>query len=76
MTVPPHTLAWDQQEDSESSVASDRTPQTPSWSSSEQRTAERSTGSETRSGTSSPLVWRERLLMGAETSPESLESGT
>ncbi|XP_037631419.1 centrosomal protein of 295 kDa isoform X4 [Sebastes umbrosus] len=74
VTVPSHTLAWAQQEDSESSVASDRTPQTPSWSSSEQRTAERSTGSETRSGTSSPLVWRERLLMGAETSPESLES--
>ncbi|XP_059187082.1 centrosomal protein of 295 kDa-like [Centropristis striata] len=58
----------DPQEDSESSVASDATLQTPSWSSSEQRAAERLSGSET-----SHLIWRERLLMGSGTS-ESSES--
>ncbi|XP_054460001.1 centrosomal protein of 295 kDa isoform X2 [Anoplopoma fimbria] len=67
VTVPSHTLGWDLQEDSESSMSSDRTLQTPSWSSSGQRTADRSTGS----GTSSGGVWRERLLIGAGTSPES-----
>ncbi|XP_078103166.1 centrosomal protein 295 isoform X1 [Sander vitreus] len=72
--VPPHTLDRDLQEDSESSVASDTSQQTPSWSSSGQRTAERSTGSGTSSGRSSNVIWRERQLMGAGTSPESSES--
>ncbi|XP_029301688.1 centrosomal protein of 295 kDa isoform X2 [Cottoperca gobio] len=74
VTVPLHTLGWDLKEDSESSVASDTTLQTPSWSSSGQRTAERSTSSETSSSRLSHLIWRERLLMGAGTSPESSES--
>ncbi|XP_039646701.1 centrosomal protein of 295 kDa isoform X2 [Perca fluviatilis] len=72
--VPPHTVDRDMQEDSESSVASDTSQQTPSWSSSEQRTAERSTSSGTSSGRSSSVIWRERQLMGAGTSPESSES--
>ncbi|XP_034385039.1 uncharacterized protein cep295 isoform X3 [Cyclopterus lumpus] len=73
-TVRSHTLGWDRQEDSESSMSSDRTLQTPSWSSGVQRTSERSTGSGTSSGRSSHLFWREMLLIGAETSSES--SGT
>ncbi|XP_073340063.1 uncharacterized protein cep295 isoform X3 [Pagrus major] len=72
--VPSHNVDWDPQEESESSVASDRTLQTPSSSGSEQRTAERRAGSGTSSERSSYLVWRERLLMGAGTSPESSES--
>ncbi|KAM6931874.1 uncharacterized protein cep295 isoform 2-T2 [Lycodopsis pacificus] len=72
VTVPSPALGWDRLEDSESSVSSDRTPQAPSWSSSGQRTAERSTSS----GTSSGGVWKKRLLMGAGTSPESSGSDT
>lgn len=73
--VPLYTVDLDPQEESESSVASDGTLQTPSWSSGGQRTAERPTGSGTSSLRSSHLIWRERLLMGAGTSPESSESG-
>uniref|UniRef100_UPI0037E8AC82 centrosomal protein of 295 kDa n=1 Tax=Semicossyphus pulcher TaxID=241346 RepID=UPI0037E8AC82 len=65
---------WDPQEESESSLASDRSLQTPSWSSRGQQTAERPTGSGASSMRSSHLAWRERLLMGAGTSPESSES--
>ncbi|XP_036977228.1 centrosomal protein of 295 kDa isoform X3 [Acanthopagrus latus] len=72
--VPPHNVDWDPHEESESSVASDRTLPTPSSSSSEQRTAERRAASGSSSERSSYLVWRERLLMGAGTSPESSES--
>ncbi|XP_051254471.1 uncharacterized protein cep295 isoform X8 [Dicentrarchus labrax] len=61
MKVPSHTADWDPQEESESSVASDATLQTPSWSSSGQRTVER-------------LTDHERRLMGAGTSPESSQS--
>ncbi|XP_056297464.1 uncharacterized protein cep295 isoform X2 [Pseudoliparis swirei] len=75
-TVPSHALGWDGQEDSESSMSSDRTLQTPSWSSGGQRSSERSTGSGTSSGRSSHLLWRERLLIGAETSSESSGTGT
>ncbi|XP_031719464.1 uncharacterized protein cep295 isoform X2 [Anarrhichthys ocellatus] len=72
VTVPSPALGWDRLEDSESSMSSDRTPQAPSWSSSGQRTAERSTSS----GTSSGGVWKKRLLMGAGTSPDSSGSDT
>ncbi|TDH15402.1 hypothetical protein EPR50_G00030590 [Perca flavescens] len=72
--VPPHTVDRDLQEESESSVASDSSQQTPSWSSSGQRTAEQSTSSGTSSGRSSSVIWRERQLMGAGTSPESSQS--
>ncbi|XP_045929282.1 centrosomal protein of 295 kDa isoform X2 [Micropterus dolomieu] len=72
--VPSHSVAWDLQEESESSVSSDRTLQTPSWSSSGQQTAERTTSSGASSTRSNHLIWRERLLMGAGTSPESSES--
>jgi len=57
-------------------MSSDRTLQTPSWSSGGQRSSERSTGSGTSSGRSSHLLWRERLLIGAETSSESSGTGT
>ncbi|XP_044209509.1 centrosomal protein of 295 kDa [Thunnus albacares] len=69
-----HAADWVLQEESESSVASDRTLQTPSVSSSEQQAAERPTGSGTSSRRSSHFIWRERLLTGAGTSPESSES--
>ncbi|XP_030253003.1 centrosomal protein of 295 kDa isoform X2 [Sparus aurata] len=72
--VPPHNVDWDPHEESESSVASDRTLPTPSSSSSEQRTAVRRAAPGSSSERSSYLVWRERLLMGAGTSPESSES--
>ncbi|XP_037320597.2 uncharacterized protein cep295 isoform X2 [Pungitius pungitius] len=62
-TVPSQALCLDQQKDLELSTSSDRTEQAPSWSSSRQRSAERSSGS------SSGGTWRERLPMG--TSPES-----
>ncbi|GAA6223572.1 centrosomal protein of 295 kDa [Lates japonicus] len=75
MMFPSHTVDWDRQEASDSSVASDRSLLTPSVSSSGQRTAERPAGSGTSSSSrSSQLIWRERLLMGAGTSPESSES--
>ncbi|XP_062275908.1 centrosomal protein of 295 kDa [Scomber scombrus] len=61
----------DPQEESESSVASDETLQTPSVSSSELLTDGRPTASMTNSRRSS---WRERLLTGAGTSPESSKS--
>ncbi|XP_035536030.1 centrosomal protein of 295 kDa [Morone saxatilis] len=61
MKVPSHTADWDPQEESESSVASDATLQTPSWSSSGQQTVER-------------LTDHERRLMRAGTSPESSQS--
>nr|XP_040030601.1 uncharacterized protein cep295 isoform X2 [Gasterosteus aculeatus aculeatus] len=63
--VPSQALSRDWQEDLKSSTSSERTVQAPSWSSSGQRTADRSTVS----GTSSGGTWRERLLTGA--SPES-----
>ncbi|XP_034722491.1 uncharacterized protein LOC117941633 [Etheostoma cragini] len=72
--VPPHAVDRDLQEDSESSVTSDTSQQTPSWSISGERTAEQSTASGTSSGRSSNVIWRERQLMGAGTSPESSES--
>ena len=67
--VPSHTL--EPQEDPESS---DTTLQTPSWCSSGQRTDEQQSNDSGRSGPGS-LIWRERLLMGAGTSPESSDSG-
>ncbi|XP_044058281.1 centrosomal protein of 295 kDa isoform X2 [Siniperca chuatsi] len=74
-TPPSHIVDSDPQEESESSVASDWTLQTPPWSSSGQRTAGRPTDSGASSTRSSHLIWRERLLlMGAGTSPESSES--
>ncbi|KAK1899548.1 Centrosomal protein of 295 kDa [Dissostichus eleginoides] len=69
--APSHSLRWDLQEDYEASVVSDRDLQTPCWSSSGQQTA---SSPETNSSTSSHVLWRERLLMGAGTSPESSES--
>ncbi|XP_070826236.1 uncharacterized protein cep295 [Chaetodon trifascialis] len=71
--APSCAVDWDPQEEPESSVASDRTLQTPSWSSSGQRTAERPVGSGTSSRGPSHAVCRERLLMRAKTSPESSE---
>ncbi|XP_030599310.1 centrosomal protein of 295 kDa isoform X2 [Archocentrus centrarchus] len=69
-TVPSHAAHSDQQEELESSVVSDRTLQTPSASSSGQKTSERSASLGTSSGRSS--LWRERLLLsGAAASPES-----
>nr|XP_033486685.1 uncharacterized protein cep295 isoform X2 [Epinephelus lanceolatus] len=64
MAVPSHTLDSDLQGDSESSVVSDMT----------QHSAEQSTGSGTSSRRSSHPTWRERLLMGAGTSPEPSEA--
>lgn len=73
VTVPSHIERWDQQE-SDSSVASDRTLQTPSEFSSGQKISERLTSSGTSSGRSS--LWRERLLLTeAGASPESSISG-
>ncbi|XP_033988661.1 uncharacterized protein cep295 [Trematomus bernacchii] len=69
--APSHSLHWDLQEDYEASVVSDRDLQTPCWSSSGQQTA---SSPETNSSTSSHVLWRERLLVGAGTSPESSES--
>ncbi|XP_008307131.2 centrosomal protein of 295 kDa isoform X4 [Cynoglossus semilaevis] len=60
---------WDLQDESGLSVARDRTLHTPSVSSGDQQTAEKSSSS----STSSYLIWRERLLTGAWTSPESSE---
>ncbi|XP_034095416.1 plectin isoform X2 [Gymnodraco acuticeps] len=60
--APSHSLRWDLQEDYEASVVSD---------SSGQQTA---SSPETNSSTSSHILWRERLLVGAGTSPESSES--
>ncbi|KAJ4936149.1 hypothetical protein JOQ06_017673 [Pogonophryne albipinna] len=60
--APSHSLRWDLQEDYEASVVSD---------SSGQQTA---SSPETNSSTSSHVLWRERLLVGAGTSPESSES--
>ncbi|XP_070685424.1 centrosomal protein of 295 kDa [Pempheris klunzingeri] len=68
--VPSRALGCDLQEESESSVDSDRS----STYSSGQRTAERPDGSGASSRRSGHLVWRERLLTGAQTSPESSES--
>uniref|UniRef100_UPI003AAB0394 uncharacterized protein cep295 n=1 Tax=Centroberyx gerrardi TaxID=166262 RepID=UPI003AAB0394 len=65
----PHAAAWDPQEESESSVASDRLLHSPSLSSGGQRSA----GGATGSGRSSDPSWRERLLTGAGSSPESSE---
>ncbi|XP_040902302.1 centrosomal protein of 295 kDa isoform X2 [Toxotes jaculatrix] len=71
--VPSHTVDWDRQQESDSSVASDRTMQTPSVSSDGKRTSERPTCSGTSSERSSQLILREKLLLGAGTSPESSE---
>ncbi|TKS80614.1 Centrosomal protein of 295 kDa [Collichthys lucidus] len=65
--LPSQTVGWDPQEESDSSVSSDRTLQTPSWSSSEQRTAERREESLRRYS-------HLDLLMEAGTSPESSKS--
>ncbi|XP_026185651.1 centrosomal protein of 295 kDa isoform X1 [Mastacembelus armatus] len=62
VAVPTHIAARDPQEKSRSSL------QTPPVSSRGRQIAERPTGTSSRS---SGLVWRERLLMGAGTSPES-----
>lgn len=62
MRVPSHAVDWDPLEEFEPTVASDRTLQTP-------------TSSGTSSERSSLLIWRERLLRGAGTSPESSETG-
>ncbi|KAF7651379.1 hypothetical protein LDENG_00111830 [Lucifuga dentata] len=70
--VLPQTVATALQEES-SSVASDVTLYTPSVSSGEQQTAESASSSGTSSSSSQPQ-WRERLLTGAGTSPESLQS--
>ncbi|CAI5692647.1 unnamed protein product [Oreochromis niloticus] len=73
VTVPSHIARWDQQEESDSSMASDRTLQTPSEFSSGQEISERLTSSGTSSGRSS--LWRERLLLTeAGASPESSTS--
>ncbi|KAM7398864.1 hypothetical protein PAMP_018173 [Pampus punctatissimus] len=60
-----HDADWNPQEESDSSVASD---------SSGQQAADGPGGSETSSRRSNYLIWRERLLTGAGTSPESSES--
>ncbi|AWO98548.1 putative centrosomal protein KIAA1731 -like [Scophthalmus maximus] len=72
--IPSHPVNWDLPEESDSSLASDGTLQTPSVSGSVKRTAERPSSSGSSSRGSSHLIWRERLLMGAGTSPESSES--
>uniref|UniRef100_A0A673B5W7 ALMS motif domain-containing protein n=2 Tax=Sphaeramia orbicularis TaxID=375764 RepID=A0A673B5W7_9TELE len=58
----------DAQESWDSSVASVRTPMLPSR---RQQTIERPPGSGMSSATPSPYMWKERLLSGAVTSPES-----
>ncbi|XP_069569106.1 uncharacterized protein cep295 [Brachyistius frenatus] len=74
VTVPSRTAAWHAEEESESTVASDGTLQTSSVSSSGPQTAKRPASSGRSSGRSSHLIWRERLLAGAGTSPESSDS--
>ncbi|XP_026047326.1 uncharacterized protein LOC113035808 isoform X1 [Astatotilapia calliptera] len=70
VTVPSHIERWDQQEEYDSSMASDRTLQTTSEFSSGQKISERLSSSGTSSGRSS--LWRERLLLTeAGASPES-----
>ncbi|KAK2846576.1 hypothetical protein Q5P01_009575 [Channa striata] len=75
VAVSPHVVdsgqAWDLQEESDISVASDTTLQTPSVTSSGQQTDEGPTNSGTSSGRFNNLIWRERLLSGAGTCPES-----
>lgn len=74
VTVPSHIERWDQQEEYDSSMASDRTLQTTSEFSSGQKISERLSSSGTSSGRSS--LWRERLLLTeAGASPESSISG-
>ncbi|XP_053279039.1 centrosomal protein of 295 kDa [Pleuronectes platessa] len=70
----PSAVNWDPQEESDLSVSSDRTLDTPSVSSSGKRTVSSSSSSGTNSETSHHHIWRERLLTGAVTSPESSES--
>ncbi|CAB1453280.1 unnamed protein product [Pleuronectes platessa] len=70
----PSAVNWDPQEESDLSVSSDRTLDTPSVSSSGKRTVDSSSSSGTNSETSHHHIWRERLLTGAVTSPESSES--
>ncbi|XP_069389921.1 centrosomal protein of 295 kDa isoform X2 [Paralichthys olivaceus] len=74
LKVPSHTVNWDLQDESDWSVVSDRTLETPSVSSSGKRTDDRQSSFGTNSKTSSHHIWRERLLTGAVTSPESSES--
>ncbi|KAK2913060.1 hypothetical protein Q8A73_007173 [Channa argus] len=77
VAVPPRIVdsggVWDLQEESEMSAASDVTLQTPCVTSIGQQTE-----GPTRPGTSSGIfnnqIWRERLLSGAGTSPESSNS--
>nr|XP_019969580.1 PREDICTED: uncharacterized protein LOC109648230 [Paralichthys olivaceus] len=74
LKVPSHTVNWDLQDESDWSVVSDRTLETPSVSSRGKRTDDRQSSFGTNSKTSSHHIWRERLLTGAVTSPESSES--
>ncbi|XP_060928598.1 mucin-2-like [Limanda limanda] len=67
----PSAVNWDPQEESDLSVSSDRTQDTPSASSSGKRTDDSSSSLGTNSETSQHSVWRERLLTGAVTSSES-----
>ncbi|KAM6987529.1 uncharacterized protein cep295 [Tautogolabrus adspersus] len=73
LRVPLGTAGWDPREESESSLTSDSSLQTPSMASRGQQTTESQTGSGASSRRSSYLAWRERLI-GAGTSPESSES--
>lgn len=66
---------WDLQEESELSEASDGALQPSSVSSSGQQNHESPAGPVTTSRSSSLLIWRERLLTGAGTSPVSSKSG-
>ncbi|XP_062241675.1 centrosomal protein of 295 kDa isoform X2 [Platichthys flesus] len=69
----PSAVKWDLEEESDLSISSDRTLDTPSVSSSGKRTVDSSSSSGTNSETSHHHIWRERLLTGAVTSPESSE---
>ncbi|XP_034460933.1 centrosomal protein of 295 kDa isoform X4 [Hippoglossus hippoglossus] len=71
LNVPSHAVNWDPQEESDLSVSSDRTLDTPSVSSSGKRTVDSSSSFGTNSETSQHHIWRERLLTGAVTSSES-----
>lgn len=62
MAVPSHSAGWDPQKESEPSVSSDLTLHTPD-------------DMPSSSDESSHLIWRERLLVGAGTSPESSDLG-
>ncbi|XP_008281294.1 uncharacterized protein cep295 [Stegastes partitus] len=70
VAAPSQAAGWNLQQESETHLVSDRTLQTSSVSSRKHQTAD----TPTSSGRSNRLMWRDRLLMEAGTSPESSDS--